>query len=144
MKIENRKAKHDYFVEDKYIAGIVLTGTEIKSIRRGNASLVDTFCTVKSGEIWVHNSYIAKFEYGSYNNHDERRLRKLLLTKREIEKIHKKVQQKGYTIVPLKMFINDNGLCKVELGICIGKKEYDKRETIKERDLSREMQRCKY
>ena len=143
MKIENRKAKHDYFVEDKYIAGIVLTGTEIKSIRQGNASLIDTFCTVKSGEIWVHNSYIAKFEYGSYNNHDERRLRKLLLSKREIEKIHKKVQQKGYTIVPLKMFINDNGLCKVELGVCVGKKEYDKRETIKERDLSREMQRYK-
>lgn len=143
MKIENRKARHDYFVEDTYIAGIVLTGTEIKSIRLGNASLVDTFCTVKNCEVWMHNSYIAKFEYGSYNNHDERRLRKLLLSKREIEKIYKKVQQKGYTIVPLKMFINDKGLCKVELGICVGKKEYDKRETIKERDLSREIQRYK-
>jgi len=143
MKIENRKARHDYFVEDTYISGIVLTGTEIKSIRLGNASLVDTFCTVKNCEVWMHNSYIAKFEYGSYNNHDERRLRKLLLSKREIEKIYKKVQQKGYTIVPLKMFINDKGLCKVELGICVGKKEYDKRETIKERDLSREMQRYK-
>lgn len=143
MKIENRKARHDYFVEDTYISGIVLTGTEIKSIRLGNASLVDTFCTVKNCEVWLHNSYIAKFEYGSYNNHDERRLRKLLLSKREIEKIYKKVQQKGYTIVPLKMFINDKGLCKVELGICVGKKEYDKRETIKERDLSREMQRYK-
>lgn len=143
MKIENRKARHDYFVEDTYISGIVLTGTEIKSIRHGNASLVDTFCTVKNCEVWMHNSYIAKFEYGSYNNHDERRLRKLLLSKREIEKIYKKVQQKGYTIVPLKMFINDKGLCKVELGICVGKKEYDKRETIKERDLSREIQRYK-
>lgn len=143
MKIENRKARHDYFVEDTYISGIVLTGTEIKSIRLGNASLVDTFCTIKNCEVWMHNSYIAKFEYGSYNNHDERRLRKLLLSKREIEKIYKKVQQKGYTIVPLKMFINDKGLCKVELGICVGKKEYDKRETIKERDLSREMQRYK-
>jgi SsrA-binding protein len=144
MKIDNRKARFDYFIEDTYTAGIVLTGTEIKSIRRGNASLVDTFCTVISNELWIHNSYIAKFEYGSYNNHEERRLRKLLLTKREIEKIHKKVQQKGYTIVPLKMFINDNGLCKVEIGVCVGKKEYDKRETIKERDLSREIQRYKY
>ena len=90
MKIENRKTIHDYFVEDTYIAGIVLTGTEIKSIKRGNASLVDTFCTVKNCEVWMHNSYIAKFEYGSYNNHDERRLRKLLLSKREIEKIYKK------------------------------------------------------
>lgn len=143
MKIENRKARFDYFIEDTYTAGIVLTGTEIKSIKRGNASLVDTFCTVTSGELWINNSYIAKFEYGSYNNHEERRLRKLLLTRQEINKIHKKVQQKGYTIVPLKMFINSNGLCKVEIGVCVGKREYDKRETIKERDLTREMQRYK-
>lgn len=141
MKIENRKARFDYFIEDTFIAGIVLTGTEIKSIRRGNASLVDTFCQITNNEIYIHNSYIAKFEYGSFYNHDERRLRKLLLTRQEINKIHKKVQQKGYTIIPLNMFIDNKGLCKVTIGICLGKKQYDKRETIKERDLNREIYR---
>lgn len=141
MKIENRKARFDYFIEDTYTTGIVLTGTEIKSIRKGNASLVDTFCQITNNEVFVHNSYISKFEHGSFCNHEERRLRKLLLTRQEINKIHKKVQQKGYTIVPLNMFINDKGLCKVTIGICVGKKQYDKRETIKERDLTREIKR---
>jgi SsrA-binding protein len=138
MKIDNRKARYEYNILDKYIAGIVLTGTEIKSIRKGNVSLVDTFCQITQNEIWLHNSYIAKFEQGSYNNHDERRLRKLLLTKKEIIKLRKSVEQKGYTIVPISMFINDKGLCKLEIALCTGKKEYDKRETIKQRDLSKE------
>lgn len=141
MKIENRKARYDYTILEKYTAGIVLTGTEIKSIRRGNASLVDTFCQITNNEIWMHNSYIAKFEYGSYNNHEERRLRKLLLSRKEINKIHKSVQQKGFTIVPLSMYINDKGLCKLDIAVCTGKKEYDKRETIKQRDIERELQR---
>ena len=141
MKIENRKARYDYTILEKYTAGIVLTGTEIKSIRRGNVSLVDTFCQITNNEVWMYNSYIEKFEYGSYNNHDERRHRKLLLSRHEINKIHKTVQQKGFTIIPLSMYINNKGLCKLDIAICTGKKEYDKRETIKQRDIERELQR---
>lgn len=141
MKIENRKVRYDYTILEKYTAGIVLTGTEIKSIRRGNVSLVDTFCQITNNEVWMYNSYIEKFEYGSYNNHDERRPRKLLLSRHEINKIHKTVQQKGFTIIPLSMYINNKGLCKLDIAICTGKKEYDKRETIKQRDIERELQR---
>lgn len=141
INIQNRKARHDYEITDTYIAGVVLTGTEIKSIREGKASLVDSHCYVDGTEVWMKESYIARYESGSYNNHDERRLRKLLLTKKEIRNLNKGVAVKGMTIIPLKMFINDKGLCKVELALARGKKEYDKRQTIKERELKREMQR---
>lgn len=143
INIQNKKARFDYTILDTYIAGIILTGTEIKSIRLGKASLVDTFCTVDQDGVWMRNSYIAKYEQGTYNNHDERRHRKLLLTKQEQAKLAKGVQVTGYTIVPLKMFINDKGYCKVEIALVKGKKEYDKRETIKERDNKRELDKIK-
>lgn len=139
MEIKNRKAKYDYEILETYIAGIVLTGTEIKSIRAGKASLVDTHCTIDNGEIWMRNSFINKFELGTFNNHEEKRPRKLLLNKTEIHKLEKEVQIKGNTIVPLKMFINKKGFCKVEIALCRGKKDYDKRQSIKERDNKREL-----
>ena len=139
MEIKNRKAKYDYEILETYIAGIVLTGTEMKSIRAGKASLVDTHCTVDNNEVWLRNSFINKFELGTYNNHEEKRPRKLLLNKKEIRTLEKEVQIKGNTIVPLKMFINKRGYCKVEIALCRGKKDYDKRQTIKERDNKREL-----
>lgn len=139
MEIKNKKAKYDYEILETYIAGIVLTGTEMKSIRAGKASLVDTHCTVDNNEVWLRNSFINKFELGTYNNHEEKRPRKLLLNKKEIRTLEKEVQIKGNTIVPLKMFINKRGYCKVEIALCRGKKDYDKRQTIKERDNKREL-----
>lgn len=139
MEIKNRKAKYDYEILETYIAGIVLTGTEMKSIRAGKASLADTHCTIDNNEIWLRNSFINKFELGTYNNHEEKRPRKLLLNKKEIRTLEKEVQIKGNTIVPLKMFINKRGYCKVEIALCRGKKDYDKRQTIKERDNKREL-----
>ena len=139
MEIKNRKAKYDYEILETYIAGIVLTGTEMKSIRAGKASLVDTHCTVDNNEVWLRNSFINKFELGTYNNHEEKRPRKLLLNKKEIRTLEKEVQIKGNTIVPLKMFINKRGYCKIEIALCRGKKDYDKRQTIKERDNKREL-----
>ena len=139
MEIKNRKAKYDYEILETYIAGIVLTGTEMKSIRAGKASLVDTHCTVDNNEVWLRNSFINKFELGTYNNHEEKRPRKLLLNKKEIRTLEKEVQIKGNTIVPLKMFINKRGYCKIEIALCRGKKDYDKRQTINERDNKREL-----
>ena len=139
MEIKNRKAKYDYEILETYIAGIVLTGTEMKSIRAGKASLVDTHCTVDNNEVWLRNSFINKFELGTYNNHEEKRPRKLLLNKKEIRTLEKEVQIKGNTIVPLKMFINKRGYCKIEIALCRGKKDYDKRQTIKEHDNKREL-----
>lgn len=139
MEIKNRKAKYDYEILETYIAGIILTGTEMKSIRAGKASIVDTHCTVDNNEVWLRNSFINKFELGTYNNHEEKRPRKLLLNKKEIRTLEKEVQIKGNTIVPLKMFINKRGYCKVEIALCKGKKDYDKRQTIKERDNKREL-----
>lgn len=139
LEFYNKKARFDYEIVDTYVAGIVLTGTEIKSVRAGKVSLVDTYCTIDNGEVWMINSYIAKYEHGTFYNHEERRSRKLLLNKQEINKLTSKIAVPGYTIVPLKMFINSKGLCKVEIALCIGKKEYDKRETIKRRDNKREL-----
>lgn len=141
MEIKNKKALFNYEVIEKLIAGIVLTGTEIKSIREGKASLVDTYCFIKDNEIWLKNSYIKKFDIAAMTNHEERRDRKLLLSKQEIRRWKKPLLNPGITIVPLKMFINQNGLCKVELCLCKGKKEYDKRESIKEQDNKRELDR---
>ena len=141
MEIKNKKALFNYEVIEKLIAGIVLTGTEIKSIREGKASLIDTYCFIKDNEVWLKNSYIKKFDIAAMTNHEERRDRKLLLSKQEIRRWKKPLLNPGITIVPLKMFINQNGLCKVELCLCKGKKEYDKRESIKEQDNKRELDR---
>ncbi len=141
INIKNRRATFDYAISETFTAGIVLTGTEIKSIRNGKASLVDTFCIVTNGEVWVKNMYIAEYFYGSYNNHTERRDRKLLLNKKEIARIEKAGKEAGYTIVPLRLFINDRGLAKLVIGVGRGKKEFDKRQSIKEREDKRQMDR---
>jgi SsrA-binding protein len=137
MEILNRQARHNYFIEEEYECGIVLKGTEIKSIRKGSVDLKDTFARVKNGEIYVINMYIAKYDEGNRFNHDERRERKLLLHKKEINKIFDIVKQTGKTLVPLKLYFKHDKV-KILLGICTGKKLYDKRESIKERDLARE------
>lgn len=139
MMIKNKKAHFDYSFLDKYIAGIVLTGTEIKSIRDGKASLVDTYCYIQDGEMWLKNSYIAEYKNGGYINHEVRRVRKLLLHKDEIRKLANKTKVPGLTIIPLSMYINDRGICKVEIALCKGKKVYDKRSTLKEKDSKREI-----
>jgi SsrA-binding protein len=140
--IKNKRATFDFELLDTFVAGVVLTGTEIKSIRLGKASLVDTFCLVEKGELWVKNMYIAEYFYGTYNNHSARRDRKLLLTKRELKKIEDAANNSGFTIIPTRMFINDKGLAKVAIAIAKGKKEYDKRDSIKARDDKREMDRA--
>lgn len=137
MEISNKKATYDYFIEDTYEAGIVLKGTEIKSIRKGSANLQDSYATIKKGEILILNMYIAPYDHGNQFNHDERRTRKLLLHKKEIYKVSGLIDRQGYTLVPLKLYFKGNK-AKILLGIAKGKKEYDKRETIKKRDLERE------
>ncbi len=142
INIKNRRATFDYEIIETFTAGIVLTGTEIKSIRQGHASLVDTFCYVSAaGEVWVKNMNITEYFYGTYNNHTARRDRKLLLTKKEITKLLRRGPEAGFTIVPLRLFVNDRGLAKLVIGIARGKKEYDKRQTIKERDDRRDLAR---
>lgn len=141
VNIRNKRATFDYAITDTYTAGIVLTGTEIKSIRDGKASLADTFCFIERGEVWVKNMYIAEYFYGSYNNHSARRDRKLLLQKKEIAKLAKNGKEAGYTIVPLRLFINDRGLAKLVIGVARGKKEFDKRQSIKERESKRDLAR---
>ena len=135
INIKNRRATFDYAIGDTFTAGIVLTGTEIKSIRQGKASLVDTFCYVSNGEVWVKNMYVAHYEQGSYNNHVERRDRKLLLNRREIRKIVSVCKQPGFSIVPTLLFINEDGRAKLDIALARGKKEYDKRASEKEREL---------
>lgn len=132
--IKNKRATFDYAIGDTYTAGLVLTGTEIKSIRLGKASLVDSYCYIINGEVWIKNMYIAEYFYGTYNNHAERRDRKLLLNRKEIRAIEKDAKEPGVTIVPLRLFINDRGLAKIVIATARGKKEYDKRQSIKERE----------
>ncbi|MDE6288310.1 MAG: SsrA-binding protein SmpB [Muribaculaceae bacterium] len=139
--IKNRRATFDYEIVETFTAGIVLTGTEIKSLRTGKASLVDTFCYVDNGEVWVKNMYIAEYFYGTYNNHSARRERKLLLQRKEIRRLEKDGKESGFTIVPLKLFINGKGLAKLVIGLARGKKEYDKRQSIREREDKRNMAR---
>ena len=136
MEILNRKAPYDYFIKETYEAGIELQGTEIKSLRKGNANINDSYARIKNGEVYLTNMYIAKYEEGNIFNHDERRERKLLLHKREILKIDSEITTKRYTLIPLKIYFT-RGKAKVELGVCQGKKLYDKRESIKERDIKR-------
>ena len=139
---QNRKAYHDYFVEDRYEAGIELFGTEVKSIRAGKASMVDTFCYFDKGELWVRGVNIAEYAWGTCNNHVPRRDRKLLLTARELEKLQRASQDRGLTIVGLRMFLNERGLAKVVVGLARGRKSYDKREYLKENDARREMDKA--
>lgn len=140
-KFKNRKAAFQYFLIDKYVAGIQLTGTEIKSIREGKVSLNESFCDFKGDELYVIDMHIAEYGHGSHYNHEPKRDRKLLLTKKELRKLAIKVKEKGFTIVPTLMFINDRGLAKVEIALAKGKKLYDKRETIKSKDTQREIDR---
>jgi SsrA-binding protein len=142
INIKNKRAEHDYLLVDKYTAGIVLTGTEIKSIRAGKASLVDTFCFINNGEVWVKNMYVAEYFYGSYNNHAARRDRKLLLNRKEIRKLQSASKSPGYTIVPTLLFIDENGRAKLDIYLCRGKKEYDKRETLKDKEGRMEIARA--
>jgi SsrA-binding protein len=143
INIKNKRASFDYEFVETYTAGIVLTGTEIKSIRLGKASLVDTYCYFVRGELWVKNMHIAEYFYGSYNNHAARRDRKLLLERKELRKLQQAAKNPGFTIVPMRLFINEKGLAKVVIALARGKHEYDKRESIKERDDKREMDRIK-
>ena len=143
INIKNKRATFDYEFIDTLTAGIVLTGTEIKSIRLGKASLVDTYCYFNRGELWVKNMHITQYSYGSYNNHVERRERKLLLNKKELRNLEADSKSPGFTIVPVRLFINEKGLAKLVIGLARGKHEYDKREAIKERDDKREMDRIK-
>jgi len=141
INIKNRKASFDYEFVETYTAGIVLTGTEIKSIRLGKVSLVDTYCYFVGSELWVKNMNIAEYFYGSYNNHNARRERKLLLTKKELRSLLNQEKNPGFTIVPVRLFINEKGLAKVVIALARGKKEYDKRQSIKEKEDRREMDR---
>lgn len=142
LNIKNKKASFDYAFIETYTAGLVLTGTEIKSIRQGKASLVDTYCFFDRGELWVKNMHIAHYAFGTYNNHDTRRDRKLLLNKKELAKLQRTSLSPGYTIVPLRLFINEKGLAKLVIALAKGKKEYDKRESLKEKDDKRQMARA--
>lgn len=142
IQIKNKRATFDFELLDTYTAGIVLTGTEIKSIRLGKASLVDTFCILEKGELWVKNMYIAEYFYGTYNNHIACRDRKLLLNRKELRKIEGASKTTGFTIVPIRLFLNEKGLAKVVIAIAKGKKEYDKRHSIKEKEDKREMDRA--
>ena len=141
VQIKNKKAAFEYFFIEEFTAGIELTGTEIKSIRAGKASLVDTYCTIINGELWVKGMSISPYFYGSYNNHEMKRERKLLLTRREIAKLESATKQTGYTIVPTLVFIDENGRAKMDIALCKGKKAYDKRQTLKEKEDRREMDR---
>jgi SsrA-binding protein len=141
LEIKNRSAYHEYFFDNKYVAGIILTGTEVKSLRAGKASFNDSYCIIHKGEIWIKSLHIAEYSHGTVNNHDPVRDRKLLLQKREINKIEAKLKEKGYTLIPLLIFFNEKNLIKVEIGLGKGKKLHDKRETIKKRDVEREMKR---
>lgn len=141
QEIKNRSAFHEYFIDAKYEAGMVLLGTEVKSLRDGKASFNDSYCLIHKGEVWLKSFHIAEYSHGTVNNHDPLRDRKLLLQKREIKKIEAKLKEKGYTLVPLRIFFNEKNFIKIEIGLAKGKKMHDKRETIKKRDVEREMKR---
>lgn len=144
INIQNKKARFEYEILDKYTAGIVLTGTEIKSIRNSKASIAESFCEFNDcGELFVVNMYIEEYLYGNYQNHRPRAERKLLLNKRELKKLNREVKNSGLTIVPLKLFINDKGFAKLIIALAKGKKLHDKRETIKDRDNKRDLDRIK-
>ena len=134
IAIKNRKAEFEYFLLTKFTAGLVLTGTEIKSIRVGKANIQDAYCSFINGELWAHNMHVSEYANGSYNNHEAKRDRKLLLNKREIKKLLVKLNERGFTIIPTLLYINENGYAKLDIALARGKKKYDKRESIKEKD----------
>lgn len=138
---ENRKARHNYFIDDTYEAGLVLRGTEVKALRGGRANLKDSYARIKNGEVWVHQMHISPYPYAYYNNHDPLRPRKLLLHKSEIKKLFGKVNEMGQSLIPLKLYFKD-GKVKLLLGLARGKKKYDKRESIRRRDEQRDQQRA--
>lgn len=144
INIRNRQATFEYEILDKYVAGIVLTGTEIKSIREGKANLQDGYCHIHNGEVFVKGMNITPYAQGTHYNHEATRERKLLLKKSEIRKLEGKVEEKGLTLVPLRLFINDRGFAKLEIALAKGKKTYDKRQSIKERDVKRELSKIRY
>lgn len=141
INIKNKRATFDYELVETFTAGIVLTGTEIKSIRLGKASLVDTYCFFERGELWVRNMHIAEYFYGTYNNHSARRDRKLLLNKNELRKLSRLTKETGFTIIPIRLFINEKGLAKIVIAVARGKKQYDKRQSLKEKEDKRSMDR---
>lgn len=141
MDLSNRKAYYEYSIETKYIAGLVLTGTEIKSLRAGKASFNDSYCIFNKGELFVKSLHIAEYNFGTHYNHEPLQERKLLLTKKELRKLENKIKEKGYSIIPLKIFFSESGFAKMEIGLGKGKKIYDKRETIKARETDREVKR---
>ena len=141
VNIKNKKASFEYFLMEKFIAGIQLTGTEIKSIRESKASIAEAYCLFINGELFIRNMNISEYTYGTYNNHEPKRDRKLLLTKRELRKLNNNLKQQGTTVVPTLLFLNEKGLAKLEIALAKGKKLYDKRETIKGKDIQREMDR---
>jgi SsrA-binding protein len=140
-EIRNRQATFDYFIDDKYEAGMVLSGTEVKSLREGRASFNDAYCYFHRGELWVKSLHIAEYSHGTASNHFPTRERKLLLNKKELRKIEARIKEKGITVVPLKIFFSEKGYAKMQIGLGKGKKQYDKRETIKQRDTQREMKK---
>ena len=140
-ELNNRSAYYEFFIDDTFTAGMVLTGTEVKSLREGKASFNDSFCILHKGEVWLKSLHIAEYTHGSTNNHDPLRERKLLLHKREIKKIDAKMREKGYTIVPLRIFFSEKNLVKIEIGLAKGKKLHDKRQSIKQKEVEREMKR---
>ena len=142
-EIKNRSAFYEYFIDDKYTAGMVLTGTEVKSLREGKASFNDSYCIINKGELLLKSLHIAEYSHGTANNHDPVRERKLLLQKKEIKKLDGKMKEKGYTIIPLRIFFNEKNLAKIEIGLAKGKKMHDKRQSIKQRDVDRELKRFK-
>jgi SsrA-binding protein len=141
MEIRNRQAFFEYHIDDKYVAGLVLTGTEVKSLREGKANFNDSYCLFQKDELWIRSFHISEYSHGTVNNHDPIRERKLLLNRRELKKLQTKMKEKGYTIVPLRLFFNEKNLAKIEIGLAKGKKLHDKRETIKQRDTDRELKR---
>lgn len=142
INIKNKKAVFEYHLLDKYTAGIQLTGTEIKSIRANKANLSDSYCAFLRDELWVKEMHIAQYTYGSYNNHEPKRDRKLLLNRQELKKLSVKIKQGGLTIVPIRLFINERGLAKLEIALAKGKKLYDKREDLKRKDAKRDIERA--
>jgi len=143
MEIKNRKAAFQFFLMGEFTAGIVLTGTEIKSIREGKANLTDAYCAFVEDELFVMNMHIAEYKYGTHYNHEPKRKRKLLLNKRELRKLKTQITEKGYTIIPVKLFVNENGLAKLLISVAKGKKLYDKRESLKEKDTERSIRQLR-
>jgi len=141
VEIKNRSAYHEYFIDAKYEAGMVLLGTEVKSMRNGEVSFNDSFCIIHKGELWLKSLHIAEYLQGNINNHEPLRDRKLLLQRRELRKIETKLKEKGYTLIPLRIYFNEKGLAKIEIGLAKGKKLHDKRESIRQKDVEREIKR---